>query len=182
MAADWAPVAVCPPTPSPWTSGIPSPFSGLRSLDFNWKECCFLGQAVFSFLLFSLLTFLHLASFLKVSSTDFLIIPLLAQHIQIEKITQILWKSTATEGKRKSSKISQGIKKYLSAVFREYEHNVHRIPLPTRYEDIFTLIKGRGSYTNEVSFPNSSNFIQIKAHRAERSEQVKHSQSLKTGN
>jgi len=82
---------------------------------------CFLGQAVFSFSLFSLLDF-PLPSFPIeiVFGIYFLVTPLLKKHIQTEKKTQTLWKTSIIEEKRRSSKISQGIKEYLSTVFTEY--------------------------------------------------------------
>lgn len=105
----------------PATRGIPFPFFGLCSLYFNCKECCFLGQTVFSFSLFSLLDFpLPSFPFETVFGIYFLFTPLLKKHIQTEKKTQALWKISIIEEKRISSEISQGIKEYLSTVFTEY--------------------------------------------------------------
>lgn len=86
--------------------------SVLRYIPFTSteKNALFSGPSSIFLFLFSA-DFIYLAFLLKQSlALIFLIIPLLKQHIQIEEITQTLWeREQCNEGKRKSSKITQGI-------------------------------------------------------------------------
>lgn len=88
-----------------------SPFFGLYSLYFNGKECSvFWAKQFFLSSFFPVDFSLPSSPSDTVFSTDFLIIPLLQQHIQIERKTPILWQSSVTEKKRKGVKLSEELR------------------------------------------------------------------------
>ena len=117
------PLPLLPPSTPPPTRNTPSPFFGLHSRYCNWEECSVFWTKHSFPLSFFLLTFHYLVSLLKVFTIGFLNIPLLKQHIQIEKMTETLWKSSVTEGK--SSKMTQGLNEYLGTVFTEYSQTLY---------------------------------------------------------
>lgn len=98
-----------------------SPFFGLYSLYFNGKECSvFWAKQFFLSSFFPVDFSLPSSPSETVFSTDFLIIPLLQQHIQTEKNSNSLAEQ-CNRRKEKGSQIIRGIKKYLSTVSQQYK-------------------------------------------------------------